>query len=187
MTDTAAVDAAASWMKGALGSVDVLVNNAGVANGKPALEHTDDDWRKMLSINLDGQFYCCRAFGKIMVEQGSGAIVCISSIAGVKVVRPEEHIGYDVAKAGVAHMCRVLGAQWAGKGVRVNAVGPGYTDTTILEDVGDDMLEQWLDDTPLGRLIQPKEIAQVVGFLASDAASAVTGHLLMADGGYAVR
>lgn len=186
VTDSAQVDETAHWVKDEYGHLDILVNNAGIANGKAALDYTDDDWRQMMSIDLDGQFYCCRAFGRLMVEQQRGSIICISSIAGVKVVRPEKHIGYDVAKAGVAQLCRTLAAEWAKDNVRVNAVGPGYTDTSILENVGEDMVETWLGDTPMGRLMQPEEIAHAVAFLASDAASAVTGHLLMADGGYSV-
>lgn len=186
VTNSAQVDETASWVKSEYGHLDVLVNNAGVANGKAALDYTDEDWRQMMSIDLDGQFYCCRAFGRLMVEQQRGSVVCISSIAGIKAVRPEKHVGYDVAKAGVAQLCRTLAAEWAKEGVRVNAVGPGYTDTSILESVGEDMIETWLGDTPMGRLMQPEEIAHAVAFLASDAASAVTGHLLMADGGYSV-
>ena len=119
----------------------------------------------------------------------SGAIVAISSIAGVKAVRPEVHVGYDVSKAGVAHMCRVLAVEWAKSGVRINAIGPGYTDTEMLAEVGrtsPEVMALWLDDTPYGRLMKPEEIASGVAFLVSDAASGVSGQLLMVDGGYSV-
>ena len=103
--------------------------------------------------------------------------------------RPERHVSYDVSKAGVAHMARSLGVEWAKSGVRVNAVGPGYTDTEMLADVGrsrPEVMQAWLSDIPTGRLLKREEIAAVVGFLLSDAASGVTGHLMMADHGYSV-
>ncbi|MEM1124436.1 MAG: SDR family NAD(P)-dependent oxidoreductase [Bacteroidota bacterium] len=167
--------------------VSILVNNAGVANDKPSLEYSQKDWDKMMAVNLTGTFHCCREFGKYMVDRKDGAIVCISSIAGVTVVRPEHHIGYDVAKAGVIQMCKTLAVEWAASNVRVNSVGPGYTDTSILEGVGSDSpetLQQWKNDTPRGSFNQPWEVAAVVSFLASPAAAAVTGQNLMADGGY---
>ena len=140
-----------------------------------------------LKINLDGVFYCVRSFGKRMVERKSGSIVCISSIAGVKAVRPELHAGYDVSKAGVAHLCRVVGVEWATHNVRVNAVGPGYTETDMLKKVGLEqpaVMKAWIDDIPMKRLLQPAEIAATIGFLVSDAASGITGQLVMTDAGY---
>ena len=169
--------------------VSILVNNAGVANDKPALEHRPEDWQKMIDLNLTGVFHCCREFGKYMVDRQDGSIINISSIAGVTVVRPEHHIGYDVAKAGVIQMVKTLAVEWAAHHVRVNAVGPGYTDTSILDEVGADSpktLKQWKADTPRGQFNQPWEVAAVVTFLASDAAVAITGQNIMADGGYSI-
>lgn len=169
------------------GRVDIVVANAGVAYESTTEDHSDEDWRRVMSINLDGVFYTARAFGNIMLDQGGGSIVAISSIAGVKAVRPELHIGYDVTKAGVAHFCKVAGVEWAARGVRVNAVGPGYTNTEMLQKVGieqPEVMARWIDDIPMSRLLEPAEIAQAVAFLASDAASGITGQLLMADAGY---
>lgn len=169
------------------GRVDIVVANAGVAYESTTEGHSDEDWRRVMSINLDGVFYTARAFGNIMLDQGGGSIVAISSIAGVKAVRPELHIGYDVTKAGVAHFCKVAGVEWAARGVRVNAVGPGYTNTEMLQKVGieqPEVMARWIDDIPMSRLLEPAEIAQAVAFLASDAASGITGQLLMADAGY---
>jgi NAD(P)-dependent dehydrogenase (short-subunit alcohol dehydrogenase family) len=168
------------------GPVYGLVNNAGVAISHAAFDCPDEVWRKILSINLDGVFYCCREFGKQMRAHG-GAVVNISSIAGLKVVRPETHVAYGVTKAAVAHMAALLGVEWAPYGIRVNAVAPGYTETSILAGMkqsNQDVVSTWMNDTPIKRMIQPSEIASVVAFLLSDDSSCITGELIAADGGY---
>jgi NAD(P)-dependent dehydrogenase (short-subunit alcohol dehydrogenase family) len=187
VTNSAAVEKAAADLNKEFGRIDILVANAGVAYESPTETHSDDDWHRVMKINLDGVFYCVRSFGKRMVERKSGSIVCISSIAGVKAVRPELHAGYDVSKAGVAHLCRVVGVEWATHNVRVNAVGPGYTETDMLKKVGLEqpaVMKAWIDDIPMKRLLQPAEIAATIGFLVSDAASGITGQLVMTDAGY---
>ncbi len=189
VTDSGSVEGAVETVVGRHGKVDILVANAGIAFERKATDHSDEDWRRVMGVNLDGVFYSVRAFSRPMLKAGSGAIVATSSIAGVKAVRPEVHVGYDVSKAGVAHMCRVLAVEWAKSGVRINAVGPGYTDTELLAEVGrtsPEVMAMWLDDTPYGRLMKPEEIASGVAFLVSDAASGISGHLLMVDGGYSV-
>ncbi|MBJ6135273.1 SDR family oxidoreductase [Ochrobactrum sp. Q0168] len=187
ITDSRAVGEVADHLNDGEKSVDILIANAGVGYGKAFLEHTDADWRRVMSVNLDGTFYCVREFGKHMVRRRLGAVVAISSIAGTKAVRPEVHAGYDTSKAAIAHLCRVTGVEWAPHNVRVNAVGPGYTETDMLKTVGveqPETMKVWLEDTPTRRLLQPKEIAATVGFLASDAASGITGQLVMTDHGY---
>ena len=189
VVDSESVEDAVETVVERHGKVDILVAAAGISFERTASEHSDDDWRRVMGVNLDGVFYSVRAFSRPMLKAGSGAIVAISSIAGVKAVRPEVHVGYDVSKAGVAHMCRVLAVEWAKKGVRINAVGPGYTDTEMLAEVGrssPETMAMWLSDTPYGRLMKPEEIASGVAFLASDAASGISGQLLMVDGGYSV-
>jgi NAD(P)-dependent dehydrogenase (short-subunit alcohol dehydrogenase family) len=169
--------------------LDVLVAAAGVSYEQTTLEHSDANWRRVMSVNLDGAFYAIRAAGRQMVEQGGGSIVAISSICSQVRVRPEVHVGYDATKAAVALLCRNISVEWADKNVRVNAVAPGYTDTELLGVVGrtrPEIMSQWLSDIPFGRLIAPREVADAVAFLASDAASGITGHELIVDGGYSV-
>lgn len=189
ITDSACLDQATEEVMRRCGKIDILVANAGISYEAAAIDHSDELWRRALAVNLDGSFYTARSFARPMLACGQGAIVLTSSIAGVKVVRPEKHIGYDVAKAGVAHMTRVLGVEWGRQGVRVNAVAPGYTDTDMLADVGrtrPEVMQMWLEDMPNGRLLRKQEIASAVAFLASDAASGVNGHVLMVDAGYSV-
>lgn len=171
------------------GKLDVMVAAAGVSYEEPTLRHSDANWRRVMSVNLDGTFYAMRAAGRQMTEQGGGSIIAISSICSQVRVRPEVHVGYDATKAAVALLCRNISAEWANKNIRVNAVAPGYTDTELLGVVGKtrpEIMSQWLADVPIRRLIAPREVADAVAFLASDAASGITGHELMVDGGYVV-
>jgi NAD(P)-dependent dehydrogenase (short-subunit alcohol dehydrogenase family) len=182
VTDVAAVEAAAK----ASADVDILINNAGLVTNAPALETTDADWRRVLSVDLDGVFICSRAFGRAMAARRLGAIVNIGSMAGDIVVYPQGQPAYNAAKAGVAMLTKSLAAEWAKSGVRVNAVAPGYTATelTLLGRSKPEWFQTWLDRTPMGRLGEPDEIAAAVLFLASDAASFMTGSIVTVDGGY---
>lgn len=123
VTDSSAVNALADDI-GA--SLDILVNNAGVAGSAPTEQISDEHWRRILSVNLDGVFYCCRAFGSKMAKRGAGSIVNIGSMSGLIVNRPENSPGYNASKAGVHMVTKTLACEWATIGVRVNAVAPGY-------------------------------------------------------------
>lgn len=182
------VDRAAAEILKAHGRVDILVNNAGVAKSSiKAEEMSDEIWRFHLDVNLDGVFYCCRAFGNAMLKQGKGSIVNIGSMSGMISNKPQEQVAYNASKAAVHHLTRSLAGEWAKRGVRVNAVAPTYIETPLTSfgiRENPDMYKTWLDMTPMGRVGQPDEIASVVHFLASDAASLMTGSIVLADGGY---
>ena len=184
VTDAAEAERlAARYAEG--GAPDILVNNAGIVQNAPSLDVDLDDWRRVIDVNLTGVFHTARAFGRHMVAARRGSIVNISSICGAVTVHPQPQAAYNAAKAGVNLLTQSLAVEWAGS-VRVNAVAPGYTATelTLLGRSKPEWFETWLAGIPMGRLAEPREIALAVAFLASDAASYVTGTVLTVDGGY---
>src|SRR5579871_3676979 len=187
VTDSTQVDAAAARVMDEKGRIDVLVCNAGIARSETAAEDVaDEHWLNVIDVNLNGLFWCCRSFGKHMLAAGKGAIVNIGSMSGLVVNKPQPQAYYNASKAGVHHLTKSLAAEWAPRGVRVNAVAPTYIETplTAFAMQNKEMFKAWIDGTPMARLGQPEEIASVVLFLASDASSLLTGSIVLADGGY---
>ncbi len=187
VTNSENATAVADELVARLGRVDILVNNAGIARSDtPAETVTDEHWLNVMDVNVNGVFWCCRAFGNHMLKQGSGSIVNIGSMSGYIVNKPQPQSYYNASKAAVHHLTKSLAAEWAPRNVRVNAVAPGYIRTPLNEFAMNDkrMFPVWMDGTPMNRLGEPSEIAAVVLFLASSASTFVTGSIVVADGGY---
>ena len=167
-----------------LGTVDSLVNNAGINVRKPILDLCAEEFDHVLKTNLYGYFYCARAAGRHMVARGSGKIINISSMMG-RVALPTQG-AYASSKGAVEQLTNVLALEWAQAGVQVNAIAPAYCETPLTQAVFNDPERHRFvcERTPMGRWGQPHELAGAVIFLASDASSFVTGHVLKVDGGW---
>jgi NAD(P)-dependent dehydrogenase (short-subunit alcohol dehydrogenase family) len=175
------------------GKIDILVNAAGNGILKPAIEFTLDDWEETIRVYLRSAFLFAKLVGRGMVERGSGNIINISSVASV-VALGRGTAAYAAAKAGMNALTRELALEWAKKGVRVNAIAPCQIDTPQLRKLlsdpqfdSDKLMNTWLDAIAIGRIGQPQEIAGPCIFLASDASSLITGHVLVVDGGYTIK
>lgn len=186
VTEPAAVTAMADRLSDRFGAVDVLINSAGIARLNSGLETPDEEWRLVMDVNVNGTYWCCRAFGRHMVARGKGSIVNLGSMSGIIVNRPQTGPSYMASKGAVHQLTKALGAEWAKSGVRVNALAPGYvgTDMTLKMRERPELFNVWLDMTPMGRCGEPSEIAAAALFLASPASSYITGSVLSIDGGY---
>ena len=183
VADPAEVDAAAAAVLARWGRVDALVNNAGVAVFKPVLETSFAEWRQVMATNLDGVFLCSQAFGAVMKAQQSGAIVNIASISGLRA--STLRVAYGTSKAAIIHLTKQYAVELGNFGVRVNAVCPGPVETEMAKQVHSPAIRaDYYDAVPLGRYGTPEEMAELVGFLCSKAASYVNGQALANDGGF---
>jgi NAD(P)-dependent dehydrogenase (short-subunit alcohol dehydrogenase family) len=187
--DTSDRDSVRDLVSGSIdefGQLDVLINNAGIDAIEPSEDVTDEHWNQVLSVNLTGYFHCAQEAGRHMLSRDSGSIVNVSSIAGR--IGIAGLTSYSAAKGGVDQLTRVFALEWAQRGVRVNAIAPGYFDNIMVgagtEHDRPEKQDQVRTFTPMGRRGRPEELVGPAVFLASDASSYVTGAVLYVDGGY---
>jgi NAD(P)-dependent dehydrogenase (short-subunit alcohol dehydrogenase family) len=192
-TDDAVVKQFVSNVVAKFGRIDILVNSAGVSSHCPSEAMTIQEWTRVMDVNLTGTFLCCRTVGAVMVQQGKGSIINITSIGGM-VGMGRGTAAYGASKGGVVMLTRELAVEWGSKNVRVNGIAPCQFRTSMLEAVLKDpqydpkqLMQNWVNNIPLNRIGETDEIVGPAVFLASDASSMVTGHILAVDGGYLAR
>jgi NAD(P)-dependent dehydrogenase (short-subunit alcohol dehydrogenase family) len=184
VTNSHDVDTAIDQVADKWGRLDIAFNNAGICRNAPAESMSDEQWGKVIETNLSSVFYCARAAGRAMLRGGNGGrIINTASMSGTIVNRPQPQCAYNAAKAGVIQLTRSLATEWAMQQITVNAISPGYTATEMTLSAKQWHAE-WMRDSPMARMADPTEICGAVVFLASPAASFITGHDLVIDGGF---
>jgi 3-oxoacyl-[acyl-carrier protein] reductase len=178
--DVSQADEAARLVEEA-GDIDILVNNAGLTRDGLLARMSDDDWRTVIETNLSSVFYTCRAVTRPMMKKRRGSIVNISSIVGVHGNWGQTN--YGASKAGIIGFTKSLARELGSRGIRANVVAPGYVKTQLTDVLPEEATKAMLDNTPLGRLGDPEDVAGAVRFLCSDDASFITGEVLLVDGG----
>lgn len=169
-----------------LGRIDFLMNNAGIVKWCEAESASEEDWRRVIDVNLNGLFFCCQAVGRYMIKQRRGRIINIASMSGLIVNRPQAQASYNTSKAAVIQLTKSLASEWAPYNIRVNAIAPGYMDTAMAKSFFDDPQYGgvWIDAIPMKRPGEPEELGPLAVFLAAEASSYVTGTTVVIDGGY---
>jgi NAD(P)-dependent dehydrogenase (short-subunit alcohol dehydrogenase family) len=169
------------------GGLDICVNNAGISQQVPVENMSEEDWDRIIDINMKGVFFCSQEAAHIMMPQKKGSIINIGSISARTVNVPQPQAVYNTSKAGVIMLTQTMAVEWAPHGLRVNAISPGYMKTEMTLSSMSHLFPTWEGLTPMNRLGTPEELRGALIFLASDASSYMTGHDLVVDGGYTIR
>jgi NAD(P)-dependent dehydrogenase (short-subunit alcohol dehydrogenase family) len=189
VADSAAVDRAFIELTSRLGTPGILVNSAGIAVNAPAVDMTDDQWQRVLDVNLTGTFNTCRAFARHRETRDTANIINISSMSARIVNIPQQQCVYNVAKAGVDMLTKCLAVEWLPHGIRVNAIAPGYILTDLTRDYSarnPELAEFWRSRIPTGEMGDPADLVDVALLLASSAARYMVGETVVVDGGYSI-
>ena len=183
--DEASVETAVAAVVDAAGRIDGLVAAAGLSEEPtPAEDMSLETWSRTIGVNLTGVFLTCQRVGRVMLAQGAGRVVTIASMSGAHVVNnPQQQVAYNSSKGGLVAMTKSLAFEWAARGVRVNALSPGYVDTPLLGSKHE-LHDQWKSVTPLRRFAEPAEVAAAAAWLLSDEAGFCCGTEMLMDGGY---
>jgi sorbose reductase len=185
VADAEAVAAAVAETAKVLGSIDILINFAGMVVCQHAIEMLPNEWNRVMNVNTTGGFLCAQAAARQMIKQRTGgSMIFVASISAHRVNYPQPQVSYNVSKSGVMAMVKSLAAEWAGQGIRVNSISPGYMDTILNEGMGlDNARNIWLSRNPMRRMGQPDELAGTIILLASRAGSYINGADILVDGG----
>lgn len=185
VTDEKQVDAALSEIEKRSGKVDILFNNAGICIHKDSLNASIAEWREVIDINLTGEYIMARAVGRMMIEKEiRGNIINMASMSGTIVNIPQWQASYNASKAGVIHLTKSLAMEWAGYGIRVNSLSPGYIATPMSADVEQELKDAWTPLMPTHEMGDPEALVPAVLYLASPAATYTTGSDVLVDGAY---
>lgn len=189
VTDEAQVQAMIAAVLKKWGKLTIGVNNAGMGLWQDSETMTLEQWRKVIDLDLTSVWLCAKHEAQVMLPAGYGKIISTASMSGSIINTPQNQAAYNASKAGVIHLTRSLAAEWATRGIRVNCISPGYTHTSLVDDllqtpIGQTMMPVWMRMTPMGRMAEVTELQGAVVYLAAEASDFMTGHDLVVDGGY---
>lgn len=181
VSDAQAVETMIDTVEKEFGPIDILINNAGITRDGLLLRMKDQDWDDVMDINLKGTYLCTKNVSKRMLKRKAGSIINITSVVGITGNAGQSN--YSASKAGVIGFTKSCAKEFASRGIRVNAIAPGFIETDMTGKLSEEVVAHYMSAIPLGRMGQPEDISNLVLFLASDAASYMTGQILTVDGG----